>query len=399
MVTDVPSPKELKTRIDEGIKEGIKLHPDWSLNLLFPPDKIWFTLKYPPLNYMRDWEKAYGGEGNEVHKRKADIYYPEMKLDWDDFLGYNFYDYMTKYIEQGLGGESTKLRFNKGWKWVSTSAIKNALDMPYSRSTFTKKGEELDAINTYNEVAPFLVKEVWEHFLNRFVFEENGKYWCVKISDISISAGEGIRSYLPKEPNIFTQEPLKKGKMVNTLDELIAIANDMTLEIDIYMWHEKPKILWNSTATSPQNKPFRVNDGFSDTPRDLHLFGEGAKWSFNPIAMGEKTTPYCVNPRNADPFWAQRKQYAFSSTLQAKMWSPHPDISFGFADTNIAEPLFPNQPLDYEGWDDDKQRAFEQRKGIHLTLASGDLMPSSGYSYYLARGNETPIINNEFIWW
>jgi len=398
MATDVPSPEELKTRIDEGIKNGIKLHPDWSLNLLFPPDKIWFTLKYPPLDYMRDWEKAYGGEGNEVHKRKADIYYPEMKLDWDDFLGYNFYDYMTKYIEQGLGGESTKLTFNNGWKWVSTSAIKNALDMPYSRSTFTKKGEELDVINSYNSVAPFLVKEVWEHFLNRFVFEENGKYWCVKISDISIGI-ENYRSYLPKEPNIFSQKLIKQGKMVNTLDDLIKIVTNMDLEIDIYMWHEKPKILWNTTATSPLNKPFRGNESFSDTPRDLHLFGEGAKWSFKPIARGEKTTPFCVNPRNADPFWAQGKRYAFSSTLQAKMGSPHPDISFGFADTNIAEPLFPNQPLDYDGLDDDKQRAFEHRTGIHLTLASGDSMPTSGYSYYLARGNETPIINNEFIWW
>ncbi len=90
MATNVPSPEELKTRIDEGIKKGIKLHPDWSLNLLFPPDKMWFTLKYPPLDYMGNWEKAYGGEGNEVHKRKADIYYPEMKLDWDDFLGLQF---------------------------------------------------------------------------------------------------------------------------------------------------------------------------------------------------------------------------------------------------------------------------------------------------------------------
>lgn len=397
MAVDVPTPDELSDRLSKAINKGIDLHPDWSINHLFPPSDVVFKLVYPE-EYMKLWVAALQRDGGTPNKdvvfriRSADYANRTneelSEYDKSNLEKWSVNDYITKYLEGVLNAETTTLTFDKNWKWVSGYAIQKALDMRYAIYAFGAKDDELEAIENYNVASADLTQKAWEHFLNRFVWEQDGKYWLVRISDFSIgppetAKGVNVRSFVPSESG-------KKSfqKEINTLEDLEEAINMESIEVEVFMWWEKPQVRWR--MEDEENTPF--SHGRKSSPRDLQLFGEGVRWDISPYYMGNTVQSHHM--RNGGNVWYQPQNFNFSSALEAIMISPHSDLSFAFYETNGANPLFPK----YMGDSDNPSviKEFKKRQGFPLKLASDS--PSSGYSYILARGNEVPFINREFMW-
>ena len=388
MADDVPTPDELSDRLAEAMKKGIDLHPDWSINHLFPPSDVVFKLVYPE-EHMKVWRYATDNHSEFLRMGEYELGMGDKLLgdDKKNLPNWSMNEYITKHLEGVLNAETTILTFDKNWKWVSRYSIQTALDMQYSKSTFTKKHEDLVAIEKYNVASADLTQKAWEHFLNRFVWEQDGKYWLIRISDFSIGPPEtadrlNVRSYVPSEPG-------KKSfqKEINTLEKLEDAINKESLEVEVFMWWEKPQVRWR--MEDEENIPF--SSGRKEHPRDLFLFGKGVRWEISPYYQG--STLQSHNMRKGGNVWGQPNNINFSSALEGIMISPHPDLSFAFYETNGAHPLFPEKLFDK---DDPNHQAYSKRHGFPMRLASDS--PSRGYSYILARGNEVSFINREFMW-
>ena len=394
MADDVPTPDELSDRLAEAMNKGIDLHPDWSINYLFPPSDVVIELIYPE-DYMKYWEKAYERKGELGIRLRTAEYATKTNEGWSEsdksnLEKWSMNDYITKYLEGVLNAETTWLKFNKNWKWVNHYAISKALDMPYTRSTFTKKGEELEAIEDYNVASADLTQKAWEHFLNRFVWEQDGKYWLVRIRDFSVGPPKtserlNMRSYVPSKKG--GKAPIMANKTIDSFEDLEEAINSETLEVEVFMWWEKPQMRWS--IQDDENEP--LPKGRKDHPKPLYMMGKGVSWSFKPYFQGKTLQSH--NMRKDGKVWNQPHNFAFSSALKAVMISNLPDLSCAFYETNGAQPLFPEKLFDK---DDPSYTEYKKRVGYPITLAED--MPTFGYCYYLARGNEVSFINREFMW-